>query len=163
MGVGELVILDVLLHLSPSFTSLFKCCGCVSVFFLVFPSAFLKDVSKNVSSYFVQLLKSHLEITSAACSCLQEIRFFILNLSSPVFWRFLTFSLSFAELSAGLGGGSRGRSHLQRDTEEGSDSAGRQQGSKMARGEWAGLMSHSVTESQLTKLFQRRVELQNPQ
>lgn len=42
-----------------------------------------------------------------------------------------------AELGAGLGGGSGGRSHLQRDTEEGSDSAGGQQGSEMARGEWA--------------------------
>lgn len=43
--------------------------------------------------------------------------------------------LFFAELGAGLGGGSRGRSHLQCDTEEGSDSTGGQQGSKMAGGE----------------------------
>lgn len=52
-----------------------------------------------------------------------------------VFFSFLS------ELCAGLGGGSRGRSHLQCDTEEGSDPTGGQQGSEMAGGECARLTS----------------------
>lgn len=54
-----------------------------------------------------------------------------------------TLSLSLLELGAGLGGGSRGRCHLQRDAEEGADPAGGQQGGEMARGEWARLMPGS--------------------
>lgn len=60
MGVGELVILDVLLHFGTSFTSLFECCGHVSVFFLlllILPSAFLGGFQKKADSYFAKLLK----------------------------------------------------------------------------------------------------------
>lgn len=49
--------------------------------------------------------------------------------------------MSPTELGAGLGGGSGGGSNIQRDTEEGPDSAGCQQGSKMAGGEWTTALS----------------------
>lgn len=66
--------------------------------------------------------------------------------------RFLTiFPTLFAELCAGLGGGSRGRSHLQCDTEEGSDSAGSQQGSKMAGGESDASLCDRITAPLLSR------------
>lgn len=104
---------------------------CFCVFPLVLPSAFLRGLQKKVNSFFVKLW--HLLWKLAL-----RLTMFNPKHNFPHFSRFLTFfplTLLFSELSAGLGGGSRGRSHLQRDTKEGSDSAGGQQGSKMARGE----------------------------
>lgn len=121
--------------------------------FMILPSAFFSQFPKKSQFLFCQTIDMTLS-RSAACSYLQEIVFYLFYYSFLKFSNILPLYFLLSELGAGLGGGSRGRSHLQCDTEAGSDSAGGQQGSKMAWGECAHLMSPSVMK--LTKLFQKR-------
>lgn len=124
-------------------------CFCLWFFLLLFFLSF----QKKSQFLFCQTIDMTLS-RSAACSYLQEIVFYLFYYSFLKFSNILPLYFLLSELGAGLGGGSRGRSHLQCDTEAGSDSAGGQQGSKMAWGECAHLMSPSVMK--LTKLFQKR-------
>lgn len=88
VGVGELVIFDVLLHFSASFTSLFECCGCVSVYDSSF--CFFFSVSKKKS---IPILSNDWYDTLSLCS----LQLFTGNsfLSLLLFFSssFLTFSL----------------------------------------------------------------------